>query len=73
MKLLYTIILFSILPFSSVLAQGPPPPPPIQNQAQDRPQGGGAGVPIDGGASALLAAGAAYGLNHLRKRKTDKK
>ena len=43
-----------------VLAQGPgstgptPSPPPT-------------GVPLDGGASLLLAAGAAYGLRRLRK------
>ncbi|MBC6609123.1 hypothetical protein H8B13_20055 [Hymenobacter sp. BT188] len=38
------------------------------NQGNDKPNGnaGGTGVPLDGGASLLLAAGAAYGLKKIR-------
>lgn len=45
--------------------------------AQAQPDSGGPGpgtnpteTPLDGGASLLLAAGAAYGLRRLRKRRT---
>ncbi len=34
--------------------------------------GGGTGVPLDGGASLLLASGAAYGLKKLRGRKAGR-
>jgi hypothetical protein len=43
-----------------VIAQGPPPG-----------GGGGAGAPIDGGITLLLGAGAAYGINKLRKNKKE--
>lgn len=50
------VLLVLVLAASSLQAQGPGSggPTPIA-------------VPIDGGASLLLAAGAAYGLNRLRK------
>lgn len=50
------VLLVLLLAASSLQAQGPGSggPTPIA-------------VPIDGGASLLLAAGAAYGLNRLRK------
>ena len=48
----------------SVKAQGPPP-------------GGGGGipanVPIDGGASLLLAGGVAYGVKKIRERRNSKR
>jgi hypothetical protein len=34
--------------------------------------GGGAGAPIDGGISLLVAAGASYGINKLRKNRKAK-
>ncbi len=43
-----------------VIAQGPTPG-----------GGGGAGAPIDGGITLLLGAGAAYGINKLRKNKKE--
>lgn len=41
---------------------GPTPPPPAV-------EGGPTGVPLDGGASLLLASGVAYGLKRLRDRR----
>ena len=46
------------------LAQGDIPP-----TTGPRPDAGPAGVPIDGGASLLLAGGVAYGLRKLRQRR----
>ena len=37
-----------------------------KGKGNDKPKGGTTGVPIDGGASVLLVAGAAYGLKKLR-------
>ncbi|GAA4383247.1 PID-CTERM protein-sorting domain-containing protein [Hymenobacter koreensis] len=45
------------------LAQGP-------GSGGPQPGGSPTVIPIDGGASLLLAGGAAYALNRLRKRKT---
>ena len=72
-KIIPFLLLTLILSFSgSLLAQGPfdptptdppvgsdPPPPPPMDP----------GVPIDGGVSLLLAAGAAYGVKKYREHK----
>ena len=64
--------LFSYVLTAGLLLSLPPPPaqaqddggPPIENAPT-----GATGVPIDGGASLLLAGGVAYGLKKLRARK----
>ncbi len=55
-RLLLTIV-FIILISGVVIAQIPPPPPPPDP------------VPIDGGALALLAAGAVYGYKKIKERR----
>lgn len=63
-KLFFTLLLFVTLgSFLKAHAQapistGPAPQPPTAPTA----------VPLDGGASLLLASGVAYGLRHLRRR-----
>lgn len=47
----------------AALAQGPPP------GGAPEPSTPATGVPIDGGASLLLAGGVAYGLKRLRQRR----
>jgi hypothetical protein len=47
---------------ATALAQGPGSTGPT-------PQAGPTGVPLDGGASLLLAGGVAYGLRRLRQRR----
>jgi hypothetical protein len=55
-----TFILFLLLAAPAARAQGP---------GLGGPRPGATDVPIDGGASLLLAAGAAYGLKKLRSRR----
>ncbi|SDY68462.1 PID-CTERM protein-sorting domain-containing protein [Hymenobacter psychrophilus] len=61
-------ISFLLLPLllvsTALLAQGPGPGGPTPNSPT--------AVPIDGGASLLLAAGAAYGLRRLRQHRARK-
>ncbi|WP_400191402.1 PID-CTERM protein-sorting domain-containing protein [Hymenobacter sp. B81] len=60
-------IFLALLPLVALLS--------LTAAAQGNPGSGGpqpgqpTAVPIDGGASLLLAAGAAYGLRHLRQRR----
>ncbi|RYU80991.1 PID-CTERM protein-sorting domain-containing protein [Hymenobacter persicinus] len=54
-----TFILFLLLAAPAVRAQGPGNGGPRPGAVTD--------VPVDGGASLLLAAGAAYGLKKLRR------
>jgi len=73
-KIIYTIIFLVVLTRFSLA--GPPPPPPP-------PTGGGPGggpacwpppcVPIDGGISLLIAAGALYSGRKLYKNQTSDK
>ncbi len=53
-------LVFALMGAFEAMAQIGPPPPP------------GGGVPIDGGASILLAAGAAYGARKLYRASKDK-
>ncbi|TGE22228.1 hypothetical protein E5K00_18445 [Hymenobacter aquaticus] len=64
MKYLFLSTVFAVailgLTSESARAQGP---------GNGGPQPGATNAPIDGGASALLAAGAAYALRRLRQRR----
>jgi hypothetical protein len=55
-----TMTLAALFSAAGVMAQIGPPPPP-------------GGVPVDGGASILLAAGAAYGARKLYQANRDRK
>lgn len=61
MKKLLTIavLLAAVVVPSILLAQGPPPPPPPQS------------VPVDGGLSLLVAAGAALGMKKMFGKKAN--
>jgi hypothetical protein len=61
--LLFTGVL-AIAGLTSVMAQSGPPVPPDQN--------GPVAIPVDGGASILLAAGAAYGAKKVKAFKAKK-
>ena len=67
MKSLFSYLLTAalVLPLGSAQAQGTP------GEDEGSPGGpaGATGVPIDGGASLLLASGVAYGLRRLRQRR----
>jgi hypothetical protein len=56
LKTILLLIIFSVPVLA--LAQGLPPEDPVD-------------TPIDGGLSVLLAAGAAYGVKRMRKKKVD--
>ncbi len=59
--IIFTLILFAVLILPELaFGQVPPPPPDAPNQ-----------TPIDGGLGILAAAGGAYALNKLRKRKAE--
>ena len=59
--IIFTLILFAVLILPELaLANTPPPPPGAPTQ-----------TPIDGGLGLLAAAGGAYALNKLRKRKAE--
>lgn len=53
----------------SVFAKKTGPPAPPNNKNNDIPSG--PGLPIDGGLSALLIAGVAYGVYAIRKKFTN--
>ena len=53
-KISVVFFLIAVLSVSELAAAGPPPPPPPVN------------IPIDGGVSFLIAAGAAYGIKKMR-------
>ncbi|MFD2786195.1 PID-CTERM protein-sorting domain-containing protein [Hymenobacter rubripertinctus] len=63
----FFLLLPLLLVSTALLAQGPGPGGPIPNQPNQP-----TAVPIDGGASLLLAAGAAYGLKRLRQHRARK-
>jgi hypothetical protein len=73
MKKLLTIAglaaMLLILDNPTAMAQGNPPPPPTNggNSGGPPPPPPPIGVPLDGGLSALLAAGAALGAKKFRK------
>jgi hypothetical protein len=59
--IIFTLLLFAVLILPELaFSQVPPPPPEAPNQ-----------TPIDGGLGILAAAGGAYALNKLRKRKAE--
>ena len=67
-----------MLPDSSEAQQHPAPPQrsapssaPMSGPTPPAPPGPPAQTPIDGGLGLLLAAGGAYGLNKLRKRRKE--
>ncbi|WP_101442741.1 PID-CTERM protein-sorting domain-containing protein [Pontibacter ramchanderi] len=72
-KLIIFLIAISLHLSTELNAQGRSQVRPSRNGEVPSQNRGAAGVPIDGGASALLVAGAAYGLKKLidsrRKRK----
>jgi hypothetical protein len=61
MKKIVFIIIFSLLPFFIEHALSQPPPPPPQE------------IPLDGGLSALIIAGLAYGARklYLQQKEND--
>jgi len=58
LKLLFFIAFFA-LPFFIKNADAQPPPPPVQD------------IPIDGGLTLLIVAGAAYGAKKLYKQQKE--
>lgn len=62
------IAIFALISTSVLLAGGPPPPPPTGGYACWPPPC----VPIDGGISLLIAAGAIYGGRKLYKNNQEK-
>ena len=63
-KLILLSLGLTLAAFTTVMAQSGPPVPPDQN--------GPAAVPVDGGASLLLMAGAAYGGKKLKALRAKK-
>ncbi|WP_192823841.1 PID-CTERM protein-sorting domain-containing protein [Rufibacter sp. LB8] len=81
-KNLKTVLLSSILtvslsslPIEGTWAQGPGGggPPTFEEQDPEEETPPPTGVPIDGGASLLLAAGAGYGLKKIRDSRKSRK
>lgn len=57
-----TLLLFVYIIGNKLFAQGPPPPPPPPTS----------NIPIDGGISLLIAAGAAYGAKKVYDKRKNK-
>ncbi|RTQ46813.1 hypothetical protein EJV47_20795 [Hymenobacter gummosus] len=65
LRLLGACLVFSLVTLSAQAQTDPGSGGPVPGNQPDP-----TAVPIDGGASLLLAGGAAYALNRLRKRRT---
>lgn len=66
-QLAFILVIFFVLVCGQTLFSAPPPPPPVNPPCWPPPC-----IPIDGGISALIIAGAAYGAKKLyNKKKKD--
>jgi hypothetical protein len=63
-QLAFTLVFFFLVVCSQTLFSAPPPPPSVNPPCWPPPC-----IPIDGGISALIAAGAAYGAKKLYDKK----
>jgi len=63
-QLAFTLVLFFLVICSQTLLSAPPPPPATKPPCWPPPC-----IPIDGGISALIIAGAAYGAKKLYDKK----
>ena len=63
-RLAFTLIFLFVLAFGQTLFSAPPPPPAVNPPCWPPPC-----IPIDGGITALIAAGAAYGAKKLYDKK----
>jgi hypothetical protein len=62
-----SIVAVSVFAYNAASAQGNPPPPPVGgNAGGPPPPPPPSGVPLDGGVSLLLAAGAALGAKKVK-------
>lgn len=63
-QLAFTLVLFFVVICGQTLLSAPPPPPSVNPPCWPPPC-----IPIDGGISALIVAGAAYGAKKLYDKK----
>lgn len=63
-QLAFILVVFFMVVCSQSLLSAPPPPPSVNPPCWPPPC-----IPIDGGISALIAAGAAYGVKKLYDKK----
>lgn len=68
--LIASIAFVGLVGYQGAYAQSNPPPPPVGgNAGGPPPPPPPSGVPLDGGLSLLMAAGAAVGAKAIRKKK----